>query len=636
MRTKYRILVGFWASMVFILLATMAYPLTDNAFGDTVTVQPSTKDTLIIQNDPSSNFGSSNPIRVGIDGLDDEMRTLVEFSMASIPTGATIDSALFGLYIDNNLFNNNILLQTRRIISSWTENGVTWSNRPTTTSTDAITIASGTADSGWLEWNITDMVDDWVNNGILNEGVETRYVTGAGNQGNIGFFSREYATASLRPRLVVIYTPPVAPDPSYLVYLAGGIDNVTSSVGVTGTEFNVRVENTGNVELALVDLELYDHTPALAIETNLFNIEISEIRNHQFIYTHGLSAGTYSWQFQAHYQGQTEYWNFTLYIDPDPLTQIFFASSALQPGQIDTDTAATVSISINNVGGSVVALRVQATSQSLIVSPTTAQQIILQPGTGDTVEFLLYPQTDGFFFVDVLVTPINQTTGIATGSSFFARHLLRVTLSSSITTNSADDIGINDAILTGKINSIGGFDSATVYFTFWQTGEGVDSAFILPPNKKVINFVSDFRVWVGDLLAETQYSYELRMSVGPSANPTLYFGGIINFTTTAAFEDPFTAARNGIAQMLGVDSIAMGVILSTVFIVFTVVGVSLIVGNRLDGMAQSMAIGISGLAISAIFFSIGYLPLWILAFLAVLMATIIIGLPTFQKGSPSE
>ncbi len=318
------------------------------------------------------------------------------------------------------------------------------------------------------------------------------------------------------------------------------------------------------------------------------------------------------------------------------MTQIFVAASILQPQQIDTDTTATVSISINNVGGSVVAFRIQATSISLIVSPTTAQQIILQPGTGDTVEFLLYPQTEGFFFVDVLVTPVNQTTGVAIGSSFFSRHLLRVTIASSVTTFSADDIGINDAILQGKINSLGGFQSATVYFTFWETGLGVDSAMVLPPNKQVVSFISDFRVWVGDLVPETQYSYEFRMEIGPASNPIRYYGGIITFTTTVVFADPFTAARNGLAEFLGIDSISMGIILASMFILLSIVGVSLIVGDRLEGMAQTLAIMISGFVVSAIFFSIGYLPLWILVFVAVITAAIVIGLPTFQKGAATD
>ncbi len=523
--------------IVIVAFLVLILPFGDNVLADTSTIQPSTKDAYLVQNNPTLNTGSFDTVFVSRDSDGDELQPLVEFSMASVPFGATIDSALFGLYIDNNLFNTNIRMQVERVTSTWTQMGVTWDTRPSITTTDATTADSGTADSGWIEWNITNMVDDWVNQGTLNQGVLIEHITGASPEGTVEFFSREYATASLRPRLVVIYTPPTAPEPSWLVYLAGGIDNITSWVGATGTEFNVRLENTGNVELTSMDLELYDHTPVIVTETGLFNIEIDEIRNHQFILTHGLSAGEYSWQFQAHYQGDTEYWNFTLYITPDPPSQIFTAASTLQPQQIDTDTTATVSISINNVGGTVVAFRVQATSISLIVSPTTAQQIILQPGTGNTVEFLLYPQTDGFFYVDVLVTPVNQTTGVAIGSSFFTRHLLRVTIASSVTTFSADDIGINDAILQGKINSLGGFGSATVYFTFWQTGLGVDSAYILPPNKQVVSFVSDYRVWVGDLIPETEYSYEFRMEVGPVFGRIIYYGGIINFTTTVVFAD---------------------------------------------------------------------------------------------------
>ncbi len=629
--------IRLWPIVIILFFVSILLPLgtMDSAFADTVTIQPSVKDTWINEGGPNTNY-NGDPIGLTVVWGESELAfiTLIEYSLSAIPAGSTITGAELGLQIYWNVRDTDFKIQARRITSTWTESIVTWNTRPSTTMSSAVTIDTGIADSGWLEWNITAFVDLWVNENTLNAGVELRWITGGAFIGAIRFFDREYTTASLRPRLVVYYIPPDPADISYQIYLAGSIDNVTSAVGETGTEFNVRLENTGFVELTSVDLELYDHTPAIVREIDLFNIEIDEIRNHQFIYTHGLAEGGYSWQLQAHYQGETEYQNFTLYVGPaGSLTQIFIAATTLQPQQIDTDSTATVSISINNVGGAVVAFRVQATSISLIVSPTTAQQIILQPGTGNTVEFLLYPQTDGFFYVDILVTPINQTTGVAIGSSFFSRHLLRVTIASSVTTFSADDIGISDAILQGKINSLGGFSSATVYFTFWQTGLGVDSATVLPPNKQVVSFISDFRVWVGDLVPETEYSYEFRMEVGAGSNPIRYYGGIISFTTTVVFADPFTAARNGLAQFLGIDSISMGIILGALFVVFSIVGVGLVVGDRLEGMAQSLAIGITGFVVSAIFFSIGYLPLWILAFLAVISAAIIIGLPTFQKGA---
>ncbi len=126
------------------------------------------------------------------------------------------------------------------------------------------------------------------------------------------------------------------------------------------------------------------------------------------------------------------------------------------------------------------------------------------------------------------------------------------------------------------------------------------------------------------------------MQVGPTSNPITFFGGIVNFTTTPSFSDPFTAARNGLAEFLGISSISMGIILGTLAVVFAIVAIALVAGDRLEGMAQALAIGLGGFAIAAIFFSIGYLPLWILVFLAVIMAAVIIGLPTFQKGAAAE
>ncbi len=313
------------------------------------------------------------------------------------------------------------------------------------------------------------------------------------------------------------------------------------------------------------------------------------------------------------------------------LVTSFTANVIITPLTVNKDETATVSVSITNIGTAVASFRAGVSNPTMLISPNS-RETTLQPGSGTTLDFILYPLREGRFTIGTLVTPISAGTAIG-ASRVFANVLTVIEQGPSVTTFSATDIGIVDAILQGKIDSLGGFSSTKVYFVFWLSGGTVDDAFILPPNKQVVSFISDYRVWVGDLVPGTSYNYELRMETGPISNPTITYGGIISFTTTVVFADPFTAARNGLAQFLGIDSISMGIILGALFVVFAIVGVGLVVGDRLEGMAQSLAIGITGFVVAAIFFSIGYLPLWILAFLAVISAAIIIGLPTFQKGA---
>jgi hypothetical protein len=79
--------------------------------------------------------------------------------------------------------------------SSWTETGVTWSNRPARTSgphDDKGAIATGS----FVEWNVTPLV---TGNGDASFVLATTSFDGA------NFASRENSTTSRRPQLIVTF-----------------------------------------------------------------------------------------------------------------------------------------------------------------------------------------------------------------------------------------------------------------------------------------------------------------------------------------------------------------------------------------------------------------------------------------------
>lgn len=598
--------------------------------GDTSVIQPSSKDSWIrsiLPND--SGGGTTTFLWVHQFSGDDEARVFVQWSLASIPTGSTIISSIASLNVQSNNYNGDRIATMRRVTASWTEE-MTWNNQPSTTSSNSA-ITTLTEDFGWFSWNITAITQTWID-GTANNGVR---ISVSIEGSSFGFVSREHGTSSWRPNLTIEYTSPEIPSPAFQVRLSGGLDNITSEVGATNTEFNAIVENTGNVILGLVNLQLLNDTAIVILEVNLLNIGIGESRSYQFIYTHGLSEGTYAWQLNGTYEDlDSEYWNFTLYVGPTgTLITAYVSITSLQPAQITVDGFSTLSISISNVGTEAIVFRVSATSVDLILSPTTSQIVIIGGNRGTTIDFIVVPLEDGKFWLSTLVTPINITSGVGVGRSDSSEHLLIVTKAAVITTFNAQDIGINDVILHGKISSLGGFATAKVYFVLWETGSGIDTAVVLPPNKQVIAYVSDFRVWYGNLVPDTDYSYEVRMELGPSSNPFVYYGGIIEFSTTETFTDPFIAMRNGFAGFLGIDSIVMGIILSVIFIVLFTVLFSMLISEHIEGMAATIVMATSIFGFSSIFFAIGWIPLWILIFLGVILVAIITGFPRLRGGS---
>ncbi len=604
------------------------------ASADTLTFQPSVIDTYINYQEPNNNFGDFDGLFVvcceeGVDLL----RMYLKWNVASIPTGSIIINASLELYQDFRFpLSTAMTVTVRRVIGSWTEMGATWNNQPSTTSSGAVSTNVPQTTGVWVFWNITVIADDWINNGFANEGVRMH---GATPGGFYGYNSREFATASLRPKLVIEYTPPFL-ETAFLVRHSGNLLTVVTEVNAV-VEVPLLVENTGDINLNIIHVELVDHTAATVEETNLTNIAPGEDDTHTFIYAHGLSEGDYAWQLIATYEEPdpdvVEYWNFTLHVLGEGESILnFIVTPTLSPQNIPVDSSTTLHVAILNTGTIDTFFTLTVTSLDLQSSPDSTG-LAIGAGASAFFEFTIFATSQGLFSLQLTVVPINATTGVPLGVALGFSFLLRVTESLSISTFSAVDIGLRDAILTGKINSLGGFESATVWFTLWKTNESVDSAAIYPTGKRVVGFVTDFRVWVGSLSEGTDYSYEFRMDVGPSDNPIRVFGGVVGFTTTTEFRDPITAIRNGFAEFLGIDSIIMGFLLGAIFVILTIVSVSWFVSDRLEGNAQLIAILIPAWSVSGIMWGIGYFPLWLLVTTIVVAVALIVGLPQFAQRS---
>lgn len=133
-------------------------------------------------------------------------RGLVEFSLASIPAGATINSVTLYLYVDNIFGAMGWPEYLQRITdNSWTETGVTWNNQPTTTTTNRASHTPPTT-SQWTTADVTNLViDAW------NAGTTCGIMIIANPENNSSYKENNYdsRTGDNVPYLSVTYTAPL-------------------------------------------------------------------------------------------------------------------------------------------------------------------------------------------------------------------------------------------------------------------------------------------------------------------------------------------------------------------------------------------------------------------------------------------
>lgn len=175
-------------------------------------------DTRLYNWQPNQNHGNSDTIE---HSTNRSTTSLLRFDLSSIPTNATIISAQLSLYLKSSdaAPNQNRTVQLHPLLTSWVENEATYSSRalgqPWTgnkgpkVGVDYQAAAAASATVGqsgvWIPWNLSPLVQQWVNNPSLNYGVilldPNPYAVGA----NRFYASSEHTTSAWRPKLTVIY-----------------------------------------------------------------------------------------------------------------------------------------------------------------------------------------------------------------------------------------------------------------------------------------------------------------------------------------------------------------------------------------------------------------------------------------------
>ena len=190
--------------------------------GVMVTLTP-VADAYISSASPTNNFGASS-VLTAYAGASESRRTLLRFSLGSIPSGQRIVSAHLRLASTSmtNTTTSTKNIAAHALNESWVEgtsgsSGATWSTRDgvvawaplmmrqlatamATEDSTGISPPPGTFSTGWLSWNVKGLVQEWIDGLTPNHGL----VLVSSVKDDPTLVSRE-GNWSQRPQLVITY-----------------------------------------------------------------------------------------------------------------------------------------------------------------------------------------------------------------------------------------------------------------------------------------------------------------------------------------------------------------------------------------------------------------------------------------------
>lgn len=218
-----------------------AAPLTN-----TITLPPDA-DAMILEFFPDTNYGSTTGLFLDNDEFDFLSRSLIRYDLSSVPAGSTIIEATLSLYQSQQDSASNLQMDLEQVTAAWAENAVTWNNRPATAPCCAATSINNPPSERRFVFDVTTIVDQWVNQSVANHGL---YLTSSTSDPYyiIGFGSREY-DADKRPDLVVHYLPPT----NHAVKL------LSAQADATITQNNAGANYGSSAELLLGSSEFFDY-----------------------------------------------------------------------------------------------------------------------------------------------------------------------------------------------------------------------------------------------------------------------------------------------------------------------------------------------------------------------------------------
>ena len=178
---------------------------------ETLTIQPDAadgKDTGVDTYFPDQNYATHYQLGAGR-GSVDTCRAYIEFDLDSLPDNVVVTNATVGLYYFYTSNSAATSIGVYLVEDNWTEGGTTWNHQPDCTETPEYTrTVPASVSNAFLSWDITDLVEGWLDDTIDNNGVMFKGTDETTVEAWKGFYSSDYGTADQRPKLVIKYYDP--------------------------------------------------------------------------------------------------------------------------------------------------------------------------------------------------------------------------------------------------------------------------------------------------------------------------------------------------------------------------------------------------------------------------------------------
>jgi hypothetical protein len=194
-----------------------SYPVTiDPDFAETSTV-----DAHIYAISPDTNYGASNPMRIGVASTTQYYRGLWKFDVSSIPSGSVVSAASLTLNCSAATDNSkHSYLKIYRQLKAWVEAEVTWNIYSTGNNwtsaggfnaSDCEQTEIGSADvtiaASYTIALTASKIQEWISGTLTNNGLFGKEQEDNGNTNSYKRYdSSENGTAGNRPLLSVTYT----------------------------------------------------------------------------------------------------------------------------------------------------------------------------------------------------------------------------------------------------------------------------------------------------------------------------------------------------------------------------------------------------------------------------------------------
>ena len=157
-------------------------------------------DTFVDEKNKDNNYGSDPDIGISNNTITGIKHVYQKYNISNIMTGSTINEAKLKIYISYNTGINSLSLSTINNVS-WDESLVTWNNMPdSTTSTFISAVDISSNPTGWIEWDVTDSIQDSLSIGFISYKIYTE------DKADLYINSKE--NAENKPELVINYTSP--------------------------------------------------------------------------------------------------------------------------------------------------------------------------------------------------------------------------------------------------------------------------------------------------------------------------------------------------------------------------------------------------------------------------------------------